>query len=57
MNPGASEAVKFTVVGDDVDARYAYPSVRRFASGIRVVPRKNPSLCNERGFFYALNII
>ncbi len=45
------------VVGDDADARYAYPSVRHILSGIRVVPRKNPSLCNERGFFYALNII
>ena len=53
MNPWTGAILSLRVVGDDVDARYAYPSVRRLTSGIRVVPRKESvPLLKRRGFFH-----
>lgn len=58
MNPWTGAILSLRVVGDDVDARYAYPSVRRLTSGIRVVPRKESvPLLKRRGFFYCIRKI
>ena len=49
--PTGAASLNPLVVGDDVGARYAYPSVRHLTSGIRVVPRKESVPLCKGAFF------